>query len=43
MVDWVLVGLIGFLVSILFAFYLLIRRTVLSFREGMQGDGKRSG
>jgi len=39
MVDWVLVGLIGFLVSVLFAFYLLLRRTVLSFREGMKGDG----
>jgi len=39
MVDWVLVGLIGFLVAVLFAFYLLIRRTVLSFREGMRGDG----
>jgi|APHM01.1.fsa_nt_gi hypothetical protein len=39
MVDWVLVGLIGFLLSVLFAFYLLLRRTVVSFRDGMRGGG----
>ena len=39
-VDPVLVGMIAVLLLIVFAFFLLIRRTLLSFSEGMR-EGRR--
>ncbi len=39
-VDPVLVGIIAVLLTIVFAFYLLVRRTLLSFSEGIR-DGRR--
>jgi hypothetical protein len=41
MVDWVLVAFVGFLLGLIFFMYLMLRRTVLSFREGMEGDRDR--
>lgn len=35
-VDPVLVGIIAILLAIVFAFFLLLRRTVKSFTEGMR-------
>ena len=40
MVDWVLVAFVGLLLGLVFFLYLMLRRTVLSFREGMN-DGDR--
>jgi hypothetical protein len=39
-VDPVLVGIIAVLLLIVFAFFLLIRRTLLSFSEGMR-EGRK--
>lgn len=39
-VDPVLVGIIAILLAIIFAFFLLIRRTIKSFTEGMR-EGRR--
>lgn len=39
-VDPVLVGIIAVLLLIVFAFFLLIRRTLLSFSEGIR-EGRR--
>ena len=39
-IDPVLVGMITILLLIVFAFFLLIRRTLLSFSEGMR-EGRR--
>ena len=40
MVDWVLAAFVGLLLGLVFFLYLMLRRTVLSFREGMN-DGDR--
>lgn len=39
-VDPVLVGMIAILLGVVFAFFLLLRRTLLNFSEGMR-EGRR--
>lgn len=39
--DPVIIGVVVILLSLVFFLYLLLRRTMLEFREGMEGGGRR--
>jgi uncharacterized membrane protein YhhN len=36
MADWFMIGMLAFLLGFVFFVYLMLRRTVLGFREGVE-------
>lgn len=43
MADWLIYGILAVLLALVFFLYLLARRTVAEFKQGMRGGGRDRG